>query len=140
MLESLQQEQVISTNNDKFISLYEKGKVSPETFAKGIKLLQVAFPKLRNDWFKLLETLIDVEGFSDKRFMDAIYNLIKNYKYPEPLFSDILGFDKKIELYTYDELLEKCNDFSVQMRREFLNRYEMKDKERKLYGLKDEYL
>lgn len=89
------------------ISLYGHGKVSPTALAHGIALIKRAFPKLVIGWYKVLEDMIDEEGFTDERFRDAIKNLIKTCPYPEPTIANVLGYDKKIKIFNHYELMEK---------------------------------
>ena len=124
-------------SKDSKVSLYKKGKVSAETFAQGIKRIKAAFPKLPALWYELLDEMLDVEKFTDERFKDSVYHLIKNCPYPEPTIANIISFDKHIILFTYDELIKMSNDFSPDSRRVFLNKYELADNNSKLWKLKN---
>ena len=52
------------------------------------------------------ETLREA-GWSDDRLTDAVNNLIRTYAYPSPpRIADILGFDRKIKIYTYNQVCD----------------------------------
>ena len=91
------------------VSLYKPGEVSAEAFAHGARRIKDAFPKLPANWYSVLEEMIDEERFDDLKFKDAVINLIKTCPYPEPTIANILGYDKKVRIYSYQELLEKHN-------------------------------
>ena len=101
-------QQSLSEDLDKKeISLYGEGEVSSKVLANCFIDLQQAFPKLPVGWYNILEKLLDTEKFTDKRLMDATNNLIKTCIYPEPTIANILGYDKKMRLYTYEEAINK---------------------------------
>lgn len=118
----------------KEVSIYGQGKVSTKTFAECIIRIKKAFPDLPDGWYDILEELLDAEKFTDKRFIDAAKNLIINCQYPKPTIANILSYDKKMQLYTYDELIKLTTDLSNESRRLFLQKYEIKDNIRKLWG------
>lgn len=93
--------------SDNSISKYGVGKVSAEAFAHGAAKIKKAFPKLPIGWYQILEEALDEERFTDERFRDAVWNLIKTCPYPEPTIANVLGYDKKIKIYTYQELMSK---------------------------------
>ena len=107
MPDSLPEERLEKGTN-KLVSIYGKGKVCGEAFAQGCKRIRAAFSKLPDGWYSVLDEMLDVEGFTDKRFKDAVFNLIKCCKYPEPTIAEIIGFDHSFKLYTYYEMLEYC--------------------------------
>lgn len=100
----------LSGTKDNAVSIYKQGKVSAEAFAHGTKKIQDAFPKLPATWFKLLDQMIDEEGFSEEKFRDAVNSLIKNCVYPEPAIANLLSYDKTVKTYTYSELQSKHKD------------------------------
>lgn len=122
--------------NKKEISVYGQGKVSTKVLANCFIDLKRAFPKLPDGWYDVLEKLLDTEKFTDKRLIDATQNLIKTCVYPEPTIANILGYDTKMKLWTYDELLEISNDFSNEGRKKFWEGFQIFDKERKLWKSK----
>lgn len=69
-----------------------------------MKRLQTAFPKMGQDFFNLLaERLID-NGFSSKRLKHAVNYVLDNFNYKELNIADIIRFDKRVKLYTYNDV------------------------------------
>ena len=44
------------------------------------------------------------------KFKDAVLNLIKTCPYPEPTIANVLGYDKKVKIYTHQELMQRHKD------------------------------
>lgn len=118
------------------VSLYGEGVVTPKILANCFVALKKAFPKLPDGWYDILEKLLDTEKFTDQRLIDATANLIKTCVYPEPTIANILGYDKKMKLWTYDEILKYTKDFSPESAKKFWGEMEMVDKEKKLWAQK----
>lgn len=115
------------------VSLYGEGKVSATVFALNIVKLKRAFPKLPDGWYTILEEMLDEEKFTDQRFTDAVIHLIKTSIYPEPTIANLLTFDRKSKIWTYDEALAYSNDFSTERRRKFWDGLEIYDQAKKLW-------
>ena len=89
--------------------------------AEGISRLQAAFPRMNKEFFSLLFERIDENQFTIKRLEDAINHVIDNFPYREINISDIISYDKKIKLHTYNEVCDfvvskglKFDDFEKQ--------------------------
>ncbi len=41
---------------------------------------------------------------SAKQVTDAINNVIDTYRFPIPMVADIISFDKKVKIYTHQEI------------------------------------
>lgn len=119
---SLQDDLLVKKQSNQ-LSIYGEGRVSAEILAKNIILIKKAFPRLTQGWFDVLEQMLDEYNFTDERLNDATKNLIVTCQYPEPTISNLLSYDQKIEVYTYDELLETSKDYSPQQRRSFLESF-----------------
>lgn len=52
---------------------------------------------------------IKENGFTDERLKKAVNYVIDNCVYPTPSLADILSFDKKVTVYTYDKICEFVN-------------------------------
>ena len=113
----------VTPENKAEISLYGEGKVSPECLALNIVRLKDSFPKLENGWYRQLQHFLETERFTDNRFNDAVENLIKTCVYPEPTIATVLGWDKKIKTYTWNELGEISKDYSPEARGIFWQQY-----------------
>lgn len=64
----------------------------------------VAFPKMGNEFFNLLSERVRANKFTTKRLSDAINHLIDNFNYKELNIADIVKFDKKVKLYSYNDV------------------------------------
>ena len=106
------------------LSIYKTGTISPEVLASGIKTIANAFPDLPKGWYDVLKDMMKNEGFNDRRFSDAVKNLVKNCIYPKPTIANVLSFDKTVKAFTYDELLKATNDYSPESRRNYLMMYD----------------
>lgn len=100
------------------MSVYQRGSVSPEVLGTEIKKLQTAFPARGDGFFNLLAERIVANGFSDQKLKDAVAKCIDTFSYKEINISDIIGYDKRVKLYTYGEMcdmiynkLARCDDF-----------------------------
>jgi hypothetical protein len=74
---------------------------------EAIKLLRGAFPKMGDDFFRLLYKRIGDNEFSARRVGDAVNHVIDNFRYKELNVADIISFDKRVKLYNYHE---KCTE------------------------------
>jgi hypothetical protein len=68
------------------------------------KRLKQAFPQLPAGFYDILLERIKEKGFTDQQLKDAINNLIDNFIYPVPTIANIVGFEKRIKLYTYQDI------------------------------------
>ena len=85
--------------------------------------LKKAFPKIGQGFYDVLEEMLDAEGFTDERLIDATSALIKTCEFPEPTIARIIGFDRTVKVYTHTELLTESNNMNAQARAEFLESY-----------------
>lgn len=70
------------------------------------KKLKQAFPQLPAGFYELLIERIKENGFTDQRLKDAINYLVDNFNYPVPTIANVVGFDKRVKLLTYGQLIE----------------------------------
>ena len=66
--------------------------------------LAIAFPKMTSEFFVLLTEFVIKHDFTAKRLSDAVNHVISNFQYKEPNISDIIKFDKRVKLHTYNEV------------------------------------
>ena len=69
--------------------------------------MKAAFPNAKAGFFDIVMERVKENGFSDQRLIDAVNNLIDNFRYPNPMVSDIVSFDKRIKLHTHSEVCNK---------------------------------
>lgn len=80
------------------------GELTKECIAKNtIKLMQ-SFPALPSGFFDVFSDRIKENNYSDKRLTDAINHVIDNCIYPTPTIAQFISYDKRIKLYTHEQL------------------------------------
>ena len=96
----------ISRNSDgeMSISVYSGKVATSKEVAVGMKRLKVAFPKMGNEFFNLLSERVVDNGFSSDRLNHAINYVLDNFQYKELNISDIIRFDRRVRLYTHNEV------------------------------------
>lgn len=87
------------------ISLYS-GELEPTIILQSVNRLRVAFPKMSDDFFNVLAERIVANKFSNKRLQDAVNHILDNFQYKELNISDVVKFDKRAKLYSYNDV---CN-------------------------------
>ena len=102
---SMQLHKVGNEENKSYSVSKYQGQLTPNVLATQIKKLQTAFPKQTLDFFNILVERIKANGFSDERLIDAVNNVIDNFQYKELNISDIIKWDKREKLITYNQLL-----------------------------------
>ncbi len=90
------------------ISVYNDD-LTTENIINGTVKLKKSFPALTGDFFDVLSDRIKDNKFTDKRLNDSINNVVDNCIYPTPTIAQFISFDKRIELYSYEEMLELNN-------------------------------
>ena len=91
-------------DNDGSISLYT-GVLTPQCVVSASIKLKNTFPALPKGFYDVLNDRIKEKGFSDQRLMDAVNHVIDTCVYPTPTIANIISFDKRIKLYTHNEVL-----------------------------------
>ena len=99
--------EIIRSNDYCQVSIYHKGaKATQEQLIRNIAKLEMAFPKMQRDFFKILLERIDANNFSNKRLENAVNYVIDRFQYKELNVADIISWDRKINIYTYQQV---CN-------------------------------
>lgn len=93
-----------SSDGQMAVSLYQDNDASPNEVAVSIKRLELAFPKMERGFFDLLAERIIANSFTSERLKDAINHVLDNFQYKELNISDIIRFDKRARLYSYNEV------------------------------------
>lgn len=94
------------STQDLNLSLYHDQKASMDHVAEGISRLQSAFPRMSKEFFSLLFERIDENQFTIKRLEDAINHVIDNFHYREISIADVISYDKRVKLHTYNEVCD----------------------------------
>lgn len=95
---------VLKTEEGNFLSLYSDN-LTKENLIKGIATIKATFPSLSIEFLSILSDRFIDKGFTDERLKDAINNVIDTCIYPSPTIASFLNFDKKLKLYTYNDIL-----------------------------------
>ena len=99
--------EIIQTNDYCQVSIYHKGKkATQEQLTRNIAKLEMAFPKMQGEFFKILLERLDANNFSNKRLENAVNYVIDKFRYKELNVADIISWDRKINIYTYSQI---CN-------------------------------
>ena len=99
--------EIIKGNDCCQVSIYHKGKkATQEQLTRNIAKLEMAFPKMQGEFFKILLERIDANNFSNKRLENAVNYVIDKFQYKELNVADVISWDRKINIYTYSQI---CN-------------------------------
>jgi len=94
------------TKNDYFeLSIY-CGKLTQNYILESAKKINNSFPNLPKEFFDVFVERIKENNFCDSRLSDSVNYVIDNCVYPAPTIAQFISFDKKIKLYTYDQMLK----------------------------------
>jgi len=93
------------------ISIYKDDLLTAKTYDAGKRILEVRFTNFDEKMSLILLDLLIDQGFTNKRFMDAVRFLNINHKYPTMTPADVLGFDKALNLRTYKQVAEEQKTF-----------------------------
>lgn len=90
------------------ISIYSGPVATQEEIKSEVKKLMAAFPEVKTDFLiVLVERMID-KNFTKERVKEAINHVIDTNPYQRPSIANIISFDRKIKVYTYSEISQKC--------------------------------
>lgn len=96
------------------ISLYPGEIATRAETAKETKKLLAVFPDVSPDFIIVLADRLIENKFTEDRVKDAINHVIDTCPYRRPAMSDIISFDKKMRLFTFEEIKTKCRpDFKA---------------------------
>lgn len=104
------------------MSLYRDEAAGETDYQKCVELLSAAFPledkqKSAGFYTLLVRCMMD-EGFTAKRVYDATMFIIKNFKYKKFNIADVVQYDRKVPLYTYNEVCKMVTSGSVRFENE----------------------
>lgn len=99
----MQLRQELQGQNMSEISLYEDKKAEPQLIATELAKLKASFPAMEMSYISVLSERLQANGFTEQRLKDAISTVIDKFRYQKPNIADIIGFDRKTKLYTYNE-------------------------------------
>lgn len=98
-----------------YTSIYKDEIASPSEIKNAVAMLSAAFPMDNKEeqarFYALLTSRIAANNFTSKRLADAIGNLIDNHPYKTIKIADVISYDKKIKLYSYNEYCREVGKF-----------------------------
>jgi hypothetical protein len=109
------------------ISIYSGELPTEIQLNQAVGKLIVAFPKMSKEFFILLSEYLIKENFTSERLRDAVDKVICNFQYKELNISDVIAFDKRIKLYTWNDVYKLAGKFPSPD-------FKLYDKERRLYA------
>jgi len=91
------------------ISLYTDPPATTDQVKFEVKKLLSAFPDIDNNYIIVLIDRLLANRFTYQRVCDAISHVIDTCNYKRPMVAEIVSFDQKKKLYTYNEMCAKCS-------------------------------
>lgn len=86
------------------ISLYSDGIAEKKEIATGMAKLCAAFPKMEQAFWSILAERIFANNFTKERMREAVEYVLDNFRYKELNVSDVIQFDKRVKLYTWNDV------------------------------------
>ena len=100
--------QSLSQRDCNELSIYAGDVATKEQVLGESKKLIAAFPEVTTDFVILLTERLIENQFTSQRVRDAINHVIDTSPYKRPMVADIISWDKKVRLYTYDDVQSQC--------------------------------
>lgn len=95
-------------NDERYITLYADQQADVRDIATQLNRLKAAFPRNEAVFFNLLAERIVARGMTRSQLTEAVNRLIDGFQYKEINISDVIGWDKRIKLYDYNEVCDLC--------------------------------
>lgn len=87
------------------MSIY-KGELTNEVIAASAMKIKAAFPALPIPFYDVFADRIKENNFCDEKLKASTNHVIDNCIYPSPTVAQFLSYDKRIKLYSYDDMLK----------------------------------
>lgn len=87
------------------ISIYS-GALTKQTIAESTVKIKGAFPALPLTFFDVFADRIKDNKFTDERLIASVNYVIDNCVYPSPTIAQFLSYDKRVKLYSYNDMLK----------------------------------
>ena len=100
----------LQTHQPEGISIYTGTPATPMEIASETAKIAVSFPSLDKLFFTILAERLIKNNFTIDRLIAATGYLIDNFHYKQPTIADIISFDKKAKLYSYNEVVVLINE------------------------------
>ena len=93
----------------KYLSLYN-GELTEGCFAKNMLKIKQSFPTLPEDWYDVFFERLKAKNIGDIRLTDAVNHVVDTCDFSKPTIAKFLNFDRKAEVFTYQEICRKVHD------------------------------
>ena len=98
--------EVIKVGKETRISRYKDEIAKPADILNQIDRLRACFKANSDTFYSVLSERIAATQMTQIQLLESVNNLLDNFKYKEINISDVIGFDKYVRLYSYNEV---CN-------------------------------
>lgn len=98
-----------SSNQESRISIYS-GTLTTPVVIKNIAKIKKSFPSLPIGFYEVFAERLKANGFCNDRLNDAVNHVIENCVYPTPTIAQFLTWDRRIEVFTYEQMLKKWDE------------------------------
>jgi hypothetical protein len=111
---------------------------------ENVKILKRSFPQLEGGFYDILSKMIREDGFTNQRLTDAVKHVIRTCVYPTPTIANILSFDKRMKLNTYNDMVAMVDEYGQKVWEMYFKRkindqtYWISKREADQYGIKYE--
>ena len=129
---------------ERYMTLYADQQADVRDIATQLNRLKAAFPRNETLFFNILAERVVAKAMTRSQLTEAVNRLIDGFPYKELSVSDVIGWDKRIKLYSHNEVVDLCSlpnpkaewtDFKVvQVGGEY---YRAKRSDLARYGLED---
>jgi hypothetical protein len=102
----------LSETGEMSISVYTD-KLTPELLKSEMSRLKIYFPKTKPDFFIGLVDRLRANNFTDARLKAAVDHLIDNYTYPEIMAANVISYDSRVKLYTYEQICDLVSQYGA---------------------------
>lgn len=111
-MQNLNNSTSISTHTkDSEISIYKPSDLTIKVELDCVRKLKLSFPQLPIGFYDILHDRLIANGFTDQRLNDAVSNLVDTCVYPTPTIANIISFDRRIKLHTYEDMTDQVDQY-----------------------------
>lgn len=115
-LGQVQPQYSLINNNEGNLSLSTyTGELTKKTIDESLMRIKFAFSDLPIEFYLILQERVKSHNFSDSRLLDAVNNVIDNCIYPKPTIAQFISFDRRIQVYTHDQMTKKMSEYGQEI-------------------------
>jgi hypothetical protein len=96
-------------SGEKYLSLYVD-ELTEHVLVENLAKIKAAFSQLPTNFYTILMNRLKDKGFTDQQLIDSVNNVIDTCVYPVPTIANFINFEKKVRLFTYNEMTKKVHD------------------------------